>query len=153
MDVRIEKLEPIKVAYMRHTGAYQECGKVWQKLEAWMRENNLSFADRRIIGASYDDPATTPQAELRYDCCIEIDENFEPDDQVQVRTFSGGEYAIYTHVGPYMGIGESFRKLFHEWFPQSGREYRMDACFELYRGDHEHTPEDERTTDLLVPVK
>ena len=43
MDVRIEKLEPIRVAYMRHTGPYQECGKVWQKLETWMKEKNYFY--------------------------------------------------------------------------------------------------------------
>jgi AraC family transcriptional regulator len=153
MNVRIEKLKPIRVAYMRHTGPYQECGKVWNKLAEWVKENGLSFADRISIGASYDDPSTTPPEKLRYDCCIEIDDDFKPDDQVQVKIFEGGKYALFTHVGQYMKIGESFQKLFHEWFPQSGREYRMDACFEIYRGDHEHIPEDERTTDLLIPVK
>jgi AraC family transcriptional regulator len=35
MDVRIEKIEPIRVAFIRRVGPYTEVGPTWEKLGAW----------------------------------------------------------------------------------------------------------------------
>ena len=35
MDVRIENIEPIRVASVRHVGPYEKCEPAWQKLCAW----------------------------------------------------------------------------------------------------------------------
>jgi DNA gyrase inhibitor GyrI len=72
---------------------------------------------------------------------------------VKVQAFEGGDYAVYRLKGSYNEIGPSFGKIYNEWLPQSGREPRMDACFEIYRTDPGKTPEKENITDICVPLK
>jgi AraC family transcriptional regulator len=43
--------------------------------------------------------------------------------------------------------------MFAEWFPTSGREYRMDPCWEIYHNDPDKTPEEELLTDICIPLK
>jgi AraC family transcriptional regulator len=153
MKIKIEKFEPIRVAYMRHIGPYETCHETWVKFNEWEMKNNMYSPDSLVIGASWDDPITVPAEKLRYDCAISVDVSFWPDEQVQVQTLAGGDYAVYRLVGSYNEIGPTFRRIFNERLPQSGREPRMDACLEIYRTDPGKTPENENITDICVPLK
>ena len=152
MDVKIENLKPVHVAYVRNLGPYTTCGVTWDKLWQWMKEKKMSCGGRLIIGASWDDPENTPHEKIRYDCCVEVDRNFKPDKRINVMEIKGGEYAVYRHVGSYGEIAPAFQRLFREWFPQSGRKSSGDPCLEIYRSDHDKTPPDKLITDLCVPL-
>ena len=73
MDVRIEKIEPIRVACVRHTGPYEECAGAWNKLCGWAGPRGLFGPQTRMIGISYDDPrrrrsATMPASPWMMTC-------------------------------------------------------------------------------------
>jgi AraC family transcriptional regulator len=153
MNVRIEKFEPIRVAYMRNLGPYSTCGATWDKFNRWMREQKIPWAGKLVIGASWDDPQNTPLEKIRYDCCLEVDEDFQSDEHVKIMEIKGGEYAVYRLIGPYDEIAPAFQRMFREWFPQSGRKSSGDPCLEIYRSDHDKTPPDKLITDLCVPLK
>ena len=154
MELTVEKYEPVRVVAMRHLGPYQNCHTTWMKMLDWMIENNLMIDGTQSYGASYDDPETVPEDQLRYDCCFTVPEDFTTDDDsVTVHTLSGGEYAVYRLKGSYNLIGPTFRKMFAEGLPALGREIGDSACLEIYRTDPAETPEDENITDLLIPLK
>lgn len=153
MDVKIEKFDPLKVAYMRHHGPYETCHETWLRFNQWCLARKAYGPDILVIGVSWDDPEKTPPEKIRYDCCITVDDDFEPDDQVQVQALRGGDFASFTLKGSYTQIAPAFRKLFTEWLPQSGYEYEMAPCWEIYRTDPGKTPEDENITDILIPIK
>jgi len=153
MDVRIETFGPVKVAFMRHTGSYQTCGQTWGKFAQWAASRGLFGKGKPIIGASYDDPEVTPPERCRYDCCIQVDDDFMAEGEIGIQTIGGEEYAVYTHKGPYGKVAESFQKLIGEWLPRSGRDAKMEACLEIYRDeDCSKVPEEELTTDIMVPL-
>ncbi len=154
MEVRIENFKPVRVAFMRHHGPYETCHETWVKFERWNQEHAQGMpAKPLVIGVSYDDPETTPPEQIRYDCCIQVDEDFQADEYVKVQKLAGGEFAVFTLKGPFSGIANAFKRMFAEWFPASGREYRMDPCWEIYHNNPDNTPEDELLTDLCVPLK
>lgn len=154
MELKIQKLEPVKVVSMRHTGPYGDCHEIWMKMVEWGKQNHLFEHETLGYGASYDDPTTVPADKLRYDCCFSIPDDFSvDDDSVRVHTISGGEYAVFTLKGSYDKIGPSFRQIMAEGMPKLGRECRESACLEIYRTDPTVTPEDENITDLLIPLK
>jgi AraC family transcriptional regulator len=153
MEVRIEDFKPVRVAYMRHHGPYETCHETWMRFNDWCKGQSFKLPHPLVTGVSYDDPETTPPEQIRYDCCIEVDENFQADEHVKVQELQGGEFAIYTLKGPYSEIAPTFRKLFREWLPQSGRECIHQACLEIYRNDPSQTPEDELLTDICIPLK
>jgi AraC family transcriptional regulator len=152
MEVKIENLKPVRVAYMRNLGPYSTCGQTWEKFNRWMREKKIPWRGKLIIGASWDDPRKTSPEKIRYDCCLEVDHDFQPDDQVSVMEIKGGEYAVYRLIGSYDEIAPAFQRLSMEWFPQSGRKSSGDPCLEIYRSDHDTTPPDELITDICVPL-
>jgi len=154
MELRIEKLEPIRVVAMRHIGPYQNCHETWMKMLNWMQENNLMIKDTQSYGTSYDDPATVPQDQLRYDCCFSVPQDFSTtDESVTVQTLPGGEYAVYRLTGAYSLIGPTFGQMYAEGLQKLGREYRDSPCLEIYRTDPSVTPMEENITDLLIPLK
>ena len=153
MDVRIEKIEPIRVACVRHTGPYEECAGAWNKLCGWAGSRGLFGPQTRMIGISYDDPEVTPPEKIRYDACVTVDDGVQPEGEVAGRVIAGGEYAVTTHRGPYKKLIETYSKLYGEWAPRSGRVVSSGPCFEIYRNNPDQTPAEELLTDIYVPLE
>ncbi len=153
MDVRIEKIEPIRVACVRHTGPYEECEGAWNKLCGWAGPRGILGPETRMIGISYDDPEVTPPEKIRYDACVTVDEKVSPEGDVGVQLIAGGEYAVTTHQGPYTKLIETYSKLYGKWAPQSGRVVAAGPCFEIYRNDPHQTPAEELLTDVYIPLE
>ncbi len=153
LDVEIRKIPAKRVAYVRHVGPYQECGKAWETLCSWMGSQGLMRPGMEMMGLSYDDPDITDPERLRYDACASVDVDFEPEGSVGKKTVRGGDHAIYRHRGPYEKLSESYRRLYGEWLPQSGREAADAPCVEVYYNDPDSTPPDELETDILLPLQ
>ncbi|GAH61652.1 unnamed protein product, partial [marine sediment metagenome] len=153
MKVEIKKVEPKRVAFMRHVGPYLECGPTWERLLAWMGSHGLLRPGTPFIGICHDDPEVTPPEKIRYDACVPVDEDFEPEGDVGVQVIAGGEYAVTTHFGPYERLGETYAKLCGQWVPQSGRQLRASPCFDVYLNDPESTKPEDLLTDIHVPLE
>jgi AraC family transcriptional regulator len=153
MNVKIEKLEPMRVAFVRHIGPYNEVSTAWDKLCAWLGKEGLLGPEAKFIGLCYDDPDVTAPEKVRYDACVTVDESFEPINDIGVQTIPGGEFAVVTHIGPYNKLGRTYAKLFGRWLPQSGRELRSQPCLEFYLNDPQSTEPAELLTDIYVPLE
>ena len=153
MDVKILRINPIRVAFMRHTGPYSECGATWDKFVPNLGRHGYIGGDTRFIGICHDDPEVTPPEKIRYDACVTVDETFRPEGELGVQTIPGGDYAVTTHIGPYDKLGETYAKLYGGWLPQSGRMPRSAPCFEIYLNDPEGTDPEELITDIHVPLE
>ena len=153
MEVKIETLKPMRVAFVRHIGPYDQCGTAWDRLTGELGRRGILGADTRFIGLCYDDPDVTPPEKIRYDACVTVGEDFEPEDDIGVQTIAGGKYAVTTHFGPYSRIGETYSKLLGEWLPRSRREVRSIPCLEVYLTDPEGTDPEDYLTDIYAPLE
>ncbi len=153
MDVRIEDVVPMRVAFVRHVGPYVQVGQAWSKLMGWAWPRGLVGPAAKMFGVCHDDPEITPPERLRYDACIPVADQVEPQGEIGVQTIAGGAYAVTTHRGPYEKLGETYARLCGEWVPASGRELRAAPCLELYRNNPQTTPPDELLTDIYMPVE
>jgi len=153
MEIRIEDLAPMRVAYIQHTGPYETCCQAWGRLYDWATRHKFITPGTFGIGASYDDPETTPPEKSRYDACLTCSENFEPNGEVSVQTLGGGKYVTAVHRGPYKGLKNSFRRILKDWLPKSGRNLRDAPCLELYIDDPDKTPEPDLRTKICVPIE
>lgn len=157
MEVKIEKLSPIKVAFVRHTGPYEECKHAWDTLCGWAFPNGLFNDQTKALGVCHDDPDQTPAAQCRYDACITVDDDVQAEGDVKIKTIPGGDYATLLHKGPYENLGDSWNAIFKEWLPQSGRELSCgdaeSACFELYLNDPTQTKPEDLLTVIHLPLK
>lgn len=152
MDVRIEKIEPQRVAFIRHVGPYDQVGNVWEKLCLWAAPKGLLGPGIKMLGISYDDPSITDADKLRYEAAITVDDSIAAEGEVGIQTIYGGEYAVVTHQGAYTKLSESYNWLYRKWLKESKREPAHAPCFEWYINDPESTPEDELLTDIYLPL-
>jgi AraC family transcriptional regulator len=154
MEVEIKEIPKTRVAFMRHTGPYMECGKTWEKFGKWMQKNGMDPQNTVMYGLSYDNPETTPPEKLRYDCCAEVGDDVVADGDVQIEFIGGKDYGIAIHKGPYDKMSEAFKALFTEWLPTSGREPEYGPCIEIYRpGAMDMSKPETLCTELCVPLK
>jgi AraC family transcriptional regulator len=153
MDVRIERLEPLHVAFVRHVGPYNQVGEAWEKVCMRLGTEGRLGAGAKFIGVCYDDPEVTAPEKIRYDACVTVDGDFTPRDDVGVQTLAGGDYAVTTHVGPYDNLGQTYAELLGQWLPRSGRELRPDPSLEFYLNAPESTDPEDLLTDIHAPLE
>ena len=153
MEVRIDTLEPMRVAFVRHVGPYHEVNVAWDRLCMQLGKDGLLGPGTKFIGICYDDPEVTPPEKVRYDACVTVDSDFAAADDIGVQTIGGGEYAVTTHIGPYELLGQTYAKLLGQWLPRSGRELRSEPSLEFYLNTPESTDPEDLITDIYAPLE
>ncbi len=153
MNVSIKRLRPMRVAFMRHIGPYNEVGQIWEKFTMFLGKEGLIGGDTQFVGICHDDPAVTPPAKVRYDACVTVDGEFQPQGEIGVQVVPGGDYAVMTHFGPYQELGRSYATLLGQWLPRSNRKLRATPCFEVYLNSPENTAPEDLVTDLYAPLE
>ena len=151
MDVRIEQLNPIRVARMRHVGPYTDVGPCFQRLFRWA--SAIGVPTGRVLTLSWDDPETVATERLRCDACVELRTDQEPPPGIVLGPVGGGRHAVHRFVGPYQGIAKAYSRLCNEWLPGSGESLAEGPRMEIYRKTRADTRPDRRVTDLCVPLR
>lgn len=152
MDVRLEKVSPMRVAFIRHVGPYQEVGQTWQRLCSWAGPRGLFGPNTMMLGISHDDPDVTPPDKLRYDACIVVGDHIAAEGDVGVQTIAGGQYAVATHRGPYERLGETYAAFLGRWMPANNHVPMQSPPFEVYRNSPMNTPPDGLITDIYAQI-
>jgi AraC family transcriptional regulator len=153
MQVEIKQLQPMRVAFMRHIGPYDEVGKTWEQFLMIMGKDGYLAGSPMMLGICHDDPEVTPAAKIRYDACLTVGEDFAPSGDIGVQTVAGGKYAMTTHPGSYNQLGRTYAEFLGQWMPRSGHELRDAPCFEVYLNDPQSTPPEELLTDIYAPLQ
>ena len=131
MDVEVKELPEMRLAYMRRLGAYgPEVGEVWDRFRRWALPRGLLRPDAVTLGVCHDNPEVTAPEHCRYDVGLVVDEDFRPDEHVNVQTVPGGSYAIYPFEGRAEEVGKAWHDLFAQWLPDSGYQPDDRPCFE-----------------------
>ena len=153
MEVKIVEEKDLQVAFVRHTGPYNQCGQAWEKLCSRLGADGLLGRGPRFIGLSYDDPEVTPADKVRYDACVEVGEGFEPSGEIGIQVLPGGTFARVTHFGPYANLNRTYAELLGRWIPSSGYLYLNQPTREIYMNDPENTEPKDLVTDIYLPVE
>jgi AraC family transcriptional regulator len=117
LDVRIIRLEPMRVASFHAFGASPE-NDAAAKLVEWAKPKGyLDDPEKhRIFG--FDNPIPSAGSpNYGYEYMIEIEDDAEPEDNVISKTFEGGLYAVTrceVNENPYDIIPDKWMKLY-EW--------------------------------------
>ena len=152
MKVEVIEFPAVKVAYVHHTGPYNECGKAWDKLCTWAGPKGLLQPGCMFMGLSYDDPEVTPPDRIRYDACITIETDCSPEGDIQIKEVETGCYAKTTHFGPYENLSKTYNELCGQWIPAKGYVIVSKPSVEIYLNSPEDTEPDELITDVHVPL-
>lgn len=146
-----EKLVPkLTLAAIEHRGAYHEIGEKFGQIWGWAKQNQVPVES--VLGVYYDDPMSTPEAELRSIAAVSVPESFEWNDKsIQRIEMPGGEVLSYTHRGSYEQLGQVWEQF---WTAAEGKGRVLQMpCFEIYLNDCEEVGMENALTELCIPVK
>ena len=71
---------------------------------------------------------------------------------LQWQHLPGGCCAVFTHVGPYVGLGSLWAAIYRHWVPATGHRLRDAPSFDLYLDDPRTTPPERLRTALYLPI-
>jgi len=152
MKVEIKQMPAMRLAAIRHVGPYMEIGKVFERLGRVGQESGLlSQPGAQMLAIYYDDPASTPAAQLRSDACIVVPAQTKLPPSLKEQTLPAGKYASTLYVGPYDKLPGIWQQLFNEWLPSSGKQVTGPG-YELYLNMPGSVPPAELRTEICVPV-
>ena len=152
MEVKIERHDSLKVAFIRHVGPYADCMEAWNRLCGAPGVTSRLGPGTLALSLCYDDPDVTEPDKIRMDVCVTIDDSFVPGGGIDVQTIPGGEFAVVVYRGAYEGLHDAYRAMYGEWLPKSGREFGGAYSMEIYRTDPGTTPPEENITEIRIPL-
>lgn len=151
-DVTIQDLPPLRLAALEHRGPYIGIGGTFEQVGAVFAARDLWPQARGMVGVYYDAPGSVPDAELRSDAGIAVDEAFRmPPDLREVR-LPGGRHAVLRFRGPYAQLHTAYDFLYGEWLPGSGEEPGDSAPYERYLNSPMEVPPSELLTEICAPL-
>ncbi len=152
MKVITRKIQPRRVAYLRHVGPYEAVRQTWHDLTTRLSADKQVGPRSVFVGIGHDDPNVTPAAELRYDACITVAETYQPKPPVQLQTIVGGDYAVLKNC-PVGEIKDAFQFLFGQWLARSSRELRPAPSFVVFIDGRDAVAPMKQRVDIYVPLQ
>ena len=155
MPFTIRTLPRMRLAFMRHTGAYGHPGLtgLWERFAAWCAANRLDDPRPKFYGFRHDNPACTPPEQCRYDAAVQIGVGIRTGPDVQVMDFEGGDYACLQFTGTGPEIGAAWAQMATLGQTPEGWERAPRAALEIYDEDFAVDPAMGRFSCwLCVPV-
>jgi diguanylate cyclase (GGDEF)-like protein len=68
------------------------------------------------------------------------------------QTIASGRYVVFTHIGPYDTLFQSWDTIYLNWLPTSGECLRNVPSLELMLNDPQTTPSELLRTEIWIPV-
>ena len=138
-NVEIVTADDINVAYIRHTGTYEELAiafpEMIEKLFRYAaKKNDHVFEDTKVLTIYHDHHEFTEDHHLRTSLCVTIsDESTVETNDVGIMVIPSGKYA----VGHFEIFQDEYKGawdfLYGEWLPNSGYKPRDSYPFEMYK--------------------
>lgn len=155
MKPEIRDLPEQKVLFVRKTGRYDKAAaEAWGVLMKFTYSRGLMNYASAGIGICHDDPAITPEEKIRYDACIALKKDVEPEGEVGVQKIAGGRYAVFLHKGPFDKLAQTYNAIFSGWLPESKVKLRNVPCFEIYLNrDPRRTKPENLRTEVCIPIE
>jgi len=150
LGVRIERLRPMRVAWVRAVGRSPE-QEAWSRLSAWARPAGLlDDALAHPVFGFNNPPAAPGVPEYGYEFWVGVDSETQPTEGIGLKQFEGGLYAVTScHLGP--GMAQSWKFLLR-WVHTSQHAWRRTS-HELERIVNPLAPPAETVVDLCLPLE
>jgi DNA gyrase inhibitor GyrI len=148
LDVRIERLEPMRVAAVRVISQTPE-RDAWEIMQAWAQSRGLldDIQSHPVFG--FNNPPPQPDSkEYGYEFWIRVSPEAKATSQIEIKDFPGGLYAVTTCQGfPNPQLWMSL----WQWVKSS--EYKWRKTHELEKPHNPLASENDMVFDLYLPVE
>jgi AraC family transcriptional regulator len=120
MDVKLDNVGKMKVAYVELTGPYEEWGQGLMRLISVLQEMKVRISGLPM-GLYYDNPLETPPEKLRSEVCVPISGRAKADGRFKVKELPAATVAATIHQGPPEKFTDTFGAMF-SWILSNGYE-------------------------------
>ncbi len=155
MEVNIKTIDPIKVLYLRHTGAYKGDSDLFlmlfNKLYRYADNKGLLHEDTRWYALYHDYGDLTEEEKLRLSLCISLRENISSQGEFGCMEIAGGKYVIGSFLLEKDEYQGAWDYMISKWLPESGYMPDDRPCFEYYP-PRESEEESRRAVDIFIPI-
>jgi len=153
LDAAIKQTYPMTVVFTFGRGSYEQIPDAFRRLYLWT-EQQMLVPTGMPVGVYFDDPLTTPVADLRWEIWAPVAEGKTPletsDDGFGVKVVDACTVASVMHRGPYDTIGAAYVEL-ADWASTNG--YTISGPpRETYYSDPDEVELEETLTELQFPV-
>ena len=152
-QIKIEKLEEISIAYIRHQGYDKTIKTMWQKF-LHILEDDFNIKNPTTLAYHHSNPNITSLEECRYIACIEVkDKTLQPKGDIGICCIPGGLYATIKYQGICEDVLTLYKKLYYQWLPSSEFEALSSSAHVLYHKNNYLDPEDKFDIEFRIPVR
>lgn len=155
MNVHIQKIPPLRLAYIRTIGPYsvEASFNAFMKLYEWAFPRGYAENDN-YVSIVWDSPDLTPPEKCRFDAGLMVAEDVTSQGNIGIQTLPGGTYAVYhTKLSWSENIEKPYVDFFMRWLPSSGFQPADGPCYEVYPSFETEWTSDTYTVDIHFPVK
>ena len=153
LNVQIETEPEKRVAVVSHRGPYETISEAFERLSPLAERARLTDTPvAALVGIYYDEPQTTPPAELRSDAGIVVPPNVALPPGLKEVRLAAGKYARTTYIGPYQGLPEVWARFKGAWLSESGQQRGDGPTYERYWNTPMNAKPHELKTELYVPL-
>lgn len=156
MNVEIRELPALRVAYVRHLGAYAGKSEVFAELFArlrqWAGPRGLLTPESRFVSIAHDHPDITDEDKLRLSVCLPIPEGVEPSHDVNAMDLPGGAFAVARVEVATSDIPAAWQAI-SDWVARNGYAGDDRPCYEVIVTSPREHPEGKHVLELRVPVR
>jgi AraC family transcriptional regulator len=156
-QVRVQRLAPETVAYIRHVGPYKGDAALFRRLFgqlfAWAGPRGLMGPEPRHLSLFQDNPNLTPAARQRLEVALVVPPGTAPGGEVGVRAIEGGLYATARVRVLLEDYAAQWDALVGGWLPASGYQPDHRPAMEFYLNNPEADPEGRYHVEICLPLR
>ncbi len=154
MEPEIRTVPDRKVLYVTRSGGpfWQIAGPAFDAIVNHVQTHNLQDSVEECLGYFPDDPSTTPEDQCRYVAGYFLKNDVPAEGETEIMTIPGGRCAVFSHIGPYDTLGNTWQAVYRDWLPTSGQQLRNCPPYEVYTVT-DHSKPEELVTEIHVPIQ
>ena len=92
--IMVKELPEMKAIYCRHTGAFDEIHKAYEKLMQFAGPRGLIGANSHTATVYHDDPSVTEIGKVRQSACLIVDKEVQTEGEIGKMTIRKGKYTV-----------------------------------------------------------
>ena len=150
--VNVKEMREMHAIYCRHTGAFNEIHKAYNKLMQFAGPRGLIGKNAHTVTVYHDDPSVTEISKVRQSACLVVEKDIQVEGEIGKMTIKGGKYAV-GHFEIDVTEFENAWNTMCVWMTESGYEPGEGNPYEYYYADPENHPENKFVLDICIPVK
>ncbi|MBD2768648.1 AraC family transcriptional regulator [Hymenobacter sp. BT664] len=153
IEPTVKHLPDLHLAYIRHTGSYENVASSFQRLMVWAATQLILKLKPTTIGIVHDNPDLTDEEKTRFDACVVLNKEIKPKGEIGFKKIEGGKFAVFRHKGNYDNFYTIYDYIYNVCLFDKGWELADKPALEWYIKSPPFTKPENYITDFCIPIK